>query len=241
MRALQRAVSTLYPDQCALCREIVERPGALCPACWRGVQFVYGHACDACGAPLPGESDGVTDHCDACRQIVRPWSQGRAAFVYRDAGRRFVLALKHGDRPDLAGTAAGWLADKVTPLLDPDAVIVPVPVHWTRLLRRRYNQSAEIVRALGQRLDLSAVPDALVRTRATAVQDGLDPEARFRNQAGAMALRPNRGSLVAGRQVVLIDDVMTSGATLSAAADVCLAAGARQVVVAVLARAVRST
>ncbi len=241
MRALQRAVSALYPDQCALCRELVARSGALCPACWRGVHFVHGHACDACGAPLPGESDGIADYCDECSQIDRPWSRGRAAFVYRDAGRRFVLALKQGDRPDLANSAAGWLADKVAPVLGADAVLVPVPVHWTRLLRRRYNQSAEIARALGRRVDRPAIPDALVRTRATKVQDGLDPEARFRNQAGAMALRPSRKGQIEGRQVVLIDDVMTSGATLTTATNLCLAAGARQVVVAVLARAIRSS
>ncbi len=241
MRVLQRAVSVVYPDQCVLCRELVERPGGLCPACWRDVPFVQGHACDACGIPLPGESDGIADHCDDCLERQRPWTRGRAAFVYRDAGRRLVLALKHGDRPDLAVPAADWLSKAIAPIAGSDAVLVPVPVHWSRLLRRRYNQSAELVRALTRKLDRPCVPDALVRTRATALQDGLDPDARFRNQSDAMTLRPTRATDIAGRQVVLVDDVMTSGATLSAVANACLDAGARQVVVAVLARAVKNT
>ena len=240
MSALQRALSVLYPDQCLICRNLVDRPGALCPECWRGVPFVHGHICDACGAPLPGDGDGTADHCDDCLAIPRPWGRGRAVMLYRDAGRRFVLALKHGDRPDLARPAAGWMAERLRPLVDAEAVVVPVPVHWSRLIRRRYNQAAEIARALAPRLGVAAIPDALTRRRATAVQDGLGIDARFANQADAIAALPARRGAIAGRSVVLVDDVMTSGATLAAATGACHDAGARQVIVAVLARATRS-
>ncbi|MXQ08280.1 ComF family protein [Alphaproteobacteria bacterium GH1-50] len=240
MSALQRALSVLYPDQCLICRNLVDQPGALCPDCWRGVPFVQGHVCDACGAPLPGQGDGAADHCDDCLTVARPWDKGRAVMLYRDAGRRFVLALKHGDRTDLAGPAARWLTERLRPLVECDAVVVPVPVHWSRLLRRRYNQAAEIARAMGPLLGVPAVPDALTRLRATAVQDGLGIDARFANVADAIVVAGAKRSALDGRTVILVDDVMTSGATLAAATTACHDAGASRVIVGVLARAVRS-
>jgi ComF family protein len=174
--------------------------------------------------------------CDDCLALARPWDRGRAALLYEGGGRRLVLRLKHGDRTDLARPAARWLAEAGRDLLVPGTLLVPVPVHWTRLLSRRYNQAAELARALSALSGLETLPDALVRTRRTPVQDGLGVDARFLNTIGAIrAARP-----MTGRSVVLIDDVMTSGATLSAATEACLAAGASRVSVLVLARVAKS-
>ena len=240
MRAIQRSLSILYPDQCVLCRELVDRPGALCPSCWRDMAFITGHACGLCGAPLIGESDGHSDHCDDCLSTARPWSGGRAALLYGGSGRRFILALKHGDRPELAKPAAEWLSRALEGKIEARTVVVPVPIHWSRMIRRRYNQSAEITRALGNRLGIETCPDALVRRRRTDVQDGLDPDARFRNQAESIAVRRGRECAIAGRPVLLVDDVMTSGATLAEATRACHEIGASRVFVAVVARAVRN-
>lgn len=237
MLGMQRALSLVYPDQCILCPELVERSGGLCPTCWRAMPFLRGLVCDACGLGLPGIAEGGDDVlCDDCLTIARPWVRGRAALGYRDAGRRLVLMLKHGDRPDLAGPASTWLEAAGRPLFTPETVLVPVPIHWSRLLRRRYNQSAELTRALARRTGLPHCSDALVRTRKTPVQDGLTADGRFLNVAGSMAAHPKRAHMLRGRDVCLLDDVMTSGATLAVAAEACLEAGARQVCVLVLAR-----
>lgn len=236
MLGMQRALSLIYPDQCVLCPELVETAGGLCASCWRDVAFLRGLVCDRCGASLPGDDDGSDVFCDECLVTWRPWEKGRAVFSYRGAGRRFILALKHGDRPDLAGPAAVWLAHAGRPVLRRESLIVPVPIHWSRLLKRRYNQSVELARALSRNTDLDFCPDALVRVRRTPIQDGLGVEQRFANVADAITPHPRRRSILQGREVCLIDDVMTSGATLGAATEACLDAGARRVSVLVLAR-----
>ena len=236
MLGLQRALSLIYPDQCILCPELVDASGGLCAACWRGMPFLRGLVCDACGARLVGAGDGARAYCDDCLALPRPWQAGRAAIAYRDMGRRLVLSLKHGDRPDLAKHAAVWLESAGRPLFTSETVLVPIPIHWSRLLRRRYNQSAELARALGGRTGLPFVAEGLVRVRRTPVQDGLGVGARFDNLQDAIGPHPRGGQRLKGRDVCLIDDVMTSGATLSAAAGACHGAGATQVTVLVLAR-----
>lgn len=236
---MQSVVNLIYPATCASCGEPVEGNTGLCGACWVGTWFITGHCCDKCGAPLPGEGDGTTDFCDDCMTIARPWDRGRAAMVYKENGRRIVLALKHGDRPDLARPAAEWLAKAGADVLEDGAVLVPIPLHWTRNLRRRYNQSVELARALGQHAGLQIAPRALVRKRRTPVQNGMGYDERFKNTAGAIEPNPKKLSEISGRTVVLIDDVMTSGATLAAAAEAVRRAGAGPIHVLTLARAVK--
>jgi ComF family protein len=233
---LQSALRLIYPPQCLSCREAVESDHALCPRCWRDTPFTTGLVCDLCGVPLQGEAEAGPACCDDCLTIARPWSRGRAAMLYEGNGRRLVLDLKHGDRLDLARPAAGWMARAGAPVLAPDMLIAPVPLHWTRLLRRRFNQAAMLARELAELCGLEACPDLLLRPRRTASQDGRDRDGRFRNVEGAIVLHPRRGTRATGRHVLLVDDVMTSGATLAVAADACLAGGARDVSVLVLAR-----
>lgn len=233
---LQSVIRAIYPAQCIACDELTEAEFGLCAACWRDTPFISGLVCDACGTPLPGDEGGDPVHCDDCMVVARPWSRGRAAFGYGATGRRLVLALKHGDRTDLAQAAGRWLARAAGPLVQADTVVVPVPLHWTRLLRRRYNQAALLAHAVARAIDRPCAPDALLRTRRTQSLDGHGREARFKVLQGAMAVHPKRGGLIAGKSVLLVDDVMTSGATFAAATEACRAAGATQVCVLVLAR-----
>lgn len=203
--------------------------------------FIGGLVCDLCGVPLPGEDDGRAEQCDDCLTIARPWAQGRAALLYKDKGRELVLGLKHADRLDLVRPMAGWLARAVVPLLTPDVLLAPIPLHWTRLFRRRYNQSALLTRALSRLTGADQCPDLLVRRRKTESQDGKGRDQRFANLAGALGVHPRRRGLLQGRPVLLVDDVMTSGATFAAAADACLAAGASRVCVLALARVAKDT
>ena len=166
--------------------------------------------------------------------------RGRAVFAYRDAGRRIVLAMKHGDRTDLVPPSAEWMAQTGADLLQKRPLLVPIPIFWTRLVRRKFNQAALLANAIGGQIDLDVCPDALKRLRATMVQDGMTVEERFTNLDGAILANPKRASSLKGREVCLIDDVMTSGATLSAATQACYDAGATHVSVLVLARVVKA-
>lgn len=236
-RPLQNALRVLYPPRCLLCEALVEVDYALCGACWRDTPFITGLVCDGCGLPLPGDGEaGQSVLCDGCLANPRPWRWGRSAFLYQGNGRRIVLSLKHGDRHDLAWPAALWMQQAADRLLDANWLVAPVPVHWRRLLRRRYNQAALLSAALARAGTLDHCPDLLVRRRATAVQDGLDRPARYANLSGTLEIAPRRRAMVAARSVLLVDDVLTSGATLTAATEACQAAGAREVAVLTLAR-----
>lgn len=236
---LQSVIRAIYPAHCVACDAPTESDHGMCGPCWADTHFIGGLACDSCGAPLPGEDPGGPVQCDDCMTIARPWNRGRAVLVYRGVGRRLVLALKHGDRTELALSAAMWMARKVPELGLRDPVIVPVPLHWTRLVRRRYNQSALLAGALGRQLGAQVCVDALQRSRRTKSLDGHGRDARFAAVEGAIRAHPTRGRVLAGRDVLLIDDVMTSGATLAASAEAARAAGAAHVFILVLARVVK--
>lgn len=243
---MKGALRLLYPPQCVACGTPVaaqgDEPGQLCPACFPDMRFIAGAACTRCGVPLPDDGTGADDpllSCDDCLSLARPWAQGRAAMVYSGTGRRLVLALKHGDRPDLAPALATWLARAASPLIGPDTVVAPIPLHLRRLLKRRYNQAALISGRVARAHGVLHLPDLLLRQRHTPGQDHRSAGDRFANVAGALAVNPRRAAAVAGRPVMLVDDVMASGATLAAATNALLAAGSGPVSVAVLARAVK--
>lgn len=218
----------------------VDQDGALCPECWRDCEFITGCACHICGVPLPGEDEGEADlRCDDCLSAARPWEQGRAAITYRGVGRSLVLALKHGDRPDLAAPLGQWLARVVTPLIRPGLIVAPVPLHPRRLLLRKYNQAGLLSAQLARRHSVQNCPGLLVRSRPTVAQDHRTAEERFENLRGALAVSARYRDQIAGRPILVVDDVMASGATMSAAAEALRDAASGPVLAAVLARAVK--
>jgi predicted amidophosphoribosyltransferase len=233
---MQSALHLIYPSQCISCRDLVESDNALCGKCWRDTPFISGLVCDKCGTPLPGEDTGESILCDDCMTIARPWKQGRAALLYKDTGRKLVLGLKHGDRLDLATSGGQWMAKAAEPLIKPNMLIAPVPLHWMRMLKRRYNQSALLANALSKATKLSCCPDLLVRNKRTRSLDGLGRDERFKMLADSININARRRHRLTGRSILLVDDVMTSGATLAACAEACLAAGAKEVLTVTLAR-----
>lgn len=238
-REMQSPLAVLYPPQCVSCGEPISDEHGLCGKCWAQTPFVTGHICDKCGAPLHGEGDGERDLCDDCMATPRPWSRGRAALIYAENARRIVLQIKFSDRLDFVPPAAGWMARAGRDLIHPDTLVVPVPAHWSRVFVRRYNQASELARALARLAALDVAPTALIRLRRTEKQEGLDRAQRIENLEGAILPHPRRGMALANRRVLLVDDVMTSGATMAATAQACLDAGASDVSSLVLARAVK--
>lgn len=236
---LQELVKTVYPPQCALCDTRTESDFALCGTCWSGLDLIEGPICDTCGAPVHADADDHAAVCDDCLTIARPWHRGRAALRYGGTSRRIILDLKHGDRPEIARTVAPLLLREIERLGDRSALLIPVPLHWTRLFQRKFNQSAVLARAVAELGGYRTIPDALVRPKKTASLDGRSRQARFDMLAGAIAPHPRNGRAIAGKHVILIDDVMTAGATFAAATEACMAAGATTVDVLALARAVK--
>lgn len=236
---MQSIIAAIYPAQCVACDTQTEDNHGLCGPCWRETLFIDGTICDTCGAPLLGDASDVVVQCDECLTIARPWDQGRAALIYAGIGRKLVLGLKHGDRTDLAQPLGAWMARAALPLVRPDTVVVPVPLHWRRLLARRYNQAALLAQVIGRDLDRPVCVDALQRLRRTKPLDGYGRDARFAAVSGVIAPHPKRLAQIAGRAVLLVDDVMTSGATLAACAEAARHAGAAQVAIITLARVVK--
>lgn len=236
---IQTALRVVYPPRCLHCGDKVESDFGLCATCWRDTPFINDPCCDACGAPLPdggGEDLGATLICDVCLDHPRPWRHGRAALLYEGAGRDLVLALKYGDRHEIVRPAAKWMARRAQPLLAAHILVAPIPLHWTRMLKRRFNQSALLAAALAHELGLAYCPDLLQRPTRTAKLKGMDHAERFSELEGAIKAHPKRRHRMAGRSVLLVDDVLTSGATLHAATEVCLQAGAKDVRILTLAR-----
>jgi ComF family protein len=202
---------------------------------WGRISFVEAPCCDACGAPFAYDQ-GPGALCPACHARRPSFDRGRAACLYDDASRDLILKLKHADRSDLAGLFAHWIARSAGDVIGEADALVPVPLHRLRLLGRRYNQAAEIARRLSAWTGVTYFPDAIVRMRATRSQGGQSAAGRRRNVAGAFRVPPGWRRRVAGRRLVLIDDVLTTGATLEGCARALKAAGAAGVDVAVIAR-----
>lgn len=236
MKQIQTVLELLYPPRCLGCGAMVDSDFGLCGSCWRATPFIGGTVCEACGVPLLGAADDQRLECDDCIKTPRAWRQGRAALLYKDCARQLILAMKHGDRPEIARSAAVWMARAAKPLIQDNTLIVPVPLHWSRFLKRRYNQSALLAEALGRTSGAAHCPDVLIRTRRTSNLDGKSVQDRFAELSGAIRVNTKRGHRIFGHPVLIVDDVMTSGATLNACSQVCLDAGATDVCVLALAR-----
>src|ERR1700739_4316187 len=238
LRRIGRAlVDGVLPPRCLCCGEIVDEPDALCGRCWGGITFFTPPWCVLCGLPFPHPM-GEDALCGGCARERPAWDQARAVLRYDKTSRRLVLGLKHGDRTHIAAAFGRWMHRNGGEVLAGADLLVPVPLHWTRLFQRRYNQAALLAQAVRAAGGPQVAADWLVRRRRTPMQGHLGPAARERNVRGAFAMRP-RCSL-SGKRVVIVDDVMTTGATVEECARVLRRAGAASVGVLTLARALRT-
>jgi ComF family protein len=233
-----RLLDIVLPPRCLKCGAVVDAVGAMCAACWPDVAFLAPPHCAACG--LPFEFDlGPEALCGACARERPVFARARAAFRYEDASKDLILRFKHADRTDAAPAFARWMARAGDGLLAEADLVAPVPLHWLRLFMRRYNQAALLASALAGLAGKPAVNDLLIRRRRTPSQGGLGAAARRRNVAGAFAVHRRHRHQVVDKRVLLVDDVLTTGATAVACSAALLRAGAAAVDVLTLARVVR--
>lgn len=236
-RTGRKVLDLAYPPLCIVCREPVADAGSLCPACWSTLHFLDGPVCAVCGLPFDFDPAGETV-CAACLAHPPAFDRARAILRYDDISRKPILAIKRADRLDLVPAFGRWLERTGRELLAGSDVLMPVPLHRARLWRRRYNQAAELARALSRCSGLPLDVLSLRRTRRTPSQGEMpSAQARRRNVRGAFAAE--RGAAVAGKRIVLVDDVLTTGATVNACAKALKRAGAAEVYVLALARVVR--
>jgi len=240
-------LDAVLPPLCLGCNEIVGAPGTLCAACWQGFAFISEPHCACCGYPFD-EDLGPGALCGACLAHLPRYRRARAALAYDDRSRRLVLPFKHGDRTDIARAFGGWMARAGAELLASADLVAPVPLHWRRLLVRRYNQAALLARVLAREANREAgpesgahqvVPDLLRRRRWTGSQAGLKARERRSNVRQAFDVHPRWRARAAGKTVLLVDDVLTTGATVEACTRALERAGVRHVDVLTLARVVR--
>ncbi|HLI11040.1 MAG TPA: ComF family protein [Alphaproteobacteria bacterium] len=237
-RAAHGLLGAVLPARCLGCGAVVDRPGLLCAPCWSEIAFLGPPLCACCGLPFE-VAPGEPALCGACLARHPPFARARAVFAYDDRSRRLILAFKHGDRLHGVPAFGRWMARAGASLLSDASLIAPVPLHWTRLFRRRYNQAALLALALGRESGVPVLPDLLLRRRRTPSQGKLSATERRRNMRGAFALNARYGEQMKGRRVLLVDDVFTTGATVGACSRVLLRAGASAVDVLTLARVVR--
>lgn len=233
------ALDALLPPRCLACGQIVDEPGALCAPCWDKAGFIAQPHCRRCGLPFEFVAATPDLECASCVAELPAFDRARAAMRYGDGARSLVLRFKHADATHAAPGMARWMARAGAELLADCDVIAPVPLHRWRLLWRRYNQAALLALELGRIAERRVVADLLMRRRATPSQGHLDRARRRANVASAFAVRPRHADAVKDRRVLLVDDVMTTGATVDECAKTLKRAGASAVDVLTLARVVR--
>lgn len=239
IRALSRGgLDLVLPPGCMACRAAVDQPGCLCAACWSRLVFISRPFCDRLGTPLAYESEGAPAISPAALADPPAYGRARAVALFGDVARDLIHALKYSDRLEVAQPMAQMMARAGDDILADAQALVPVPLHAMRLWRRRFNQSAALARGIGAEVDVPVQTGWLARQRATIPQVGLDRQARASNVAGAFMVPEMMRGEVRGRSIVLVDDVLTTGATIDACAKALLRAGAARVDVLVFARVV---
>ncbi|HEY8008793.1 MAG TPA: ComF family protein [Methylocella sp.] len=233
------ALDTAFPPACLNCRESPGASGSLCAACWAQVRFIERPFCDRLGTPFAMDlgNDGLLSPEAVADPPV--YARARAVAHFEDGPvRRLVHRLKYSDRIELAKPLGAWMARAGNEILAEAEVLVPVPLHRRRLAVRRFNQAQVLAQAISAQCGVPADPFILARVKPTPSQVGLSRSQRALNLQGAFRVSDGKAGQIEGRAVVLIDDVMTSGATANAASRALLRSGAKRVDVLVFARAI---
>ncbi|MCB2077051.1 MAG: ComF family protein [Novosphingobium sp.] len=233
-QVLAPVVDLVFPPRCPLCGEGLSAQDGLCAVCWNELAIPGEPACGSCGRPF---SDGVPDGATCAPCMAEPPRHDgiAAATLYNNASRKLVLTFKHGNRIALASLMARLIEPKLA-MVDEDWLVVPVPLHRWRLWQRGFNQAALLANEIARARNASLCVDALERCKATPSLGGLGQKARKRALSGAIVVNSKRIERLTGSRVLLVDDVLTSGATTNACVSALKRAGAERVVIACFAR-----
>jgi len=218
----------LFPPQCLSCHAQVSTHGTLCLDCWQKIQFITDPCCSCCGYPFE-YAMGEGALCGECLRERPPYAKARAVFRYDEHSRALVTRLKYADQTQLASVYGAWLAKAGKELIAMSDVIIPVPLYYWRFVGRRYNQSALLAAALSKHCGLPVVFDGLKRIRHTKPQPGLTYRQRQENVKGAFVMPLKRADRLKDKSILLIDDVMTTSATVSQCAKILLKGGVMRV------------
>lgn len=233
-----RMLDIILPPQKLLEGGLSDGQGGIDGELWGQIRFLDNPCCDACGYPFEFDA-GIDPLCGNCTIRHPAYDKARAAFVYDHVSRKLVLSFKHGGRTEGLDMFVTHMRRAGRQFWDDADMLIPVPLHPTRLIKRRYNQAALLARALSKQTGVPFNPDLLFRTRATPSQGEQTGKGRFRNVRGAFEVPRQVKHKIQNAHVVLIDDVMTTGATLESCARTLKRAGAAYINVVTLARTVR--
>lgn len=240
LNPIRIVVDIVLPPRCVINGTPVEKQGMVSAEAWAALDFIVAPFCDCCGRPFDFEvGDGSL--CVECLDDRPAFATARAALKYNDASRDLILGFKHGDKTHAVRAFMPWLQRAGADMLAQADIIVPVPLHHWRLMRRRYNQSAMMAIALSKIIRKPCIPDLLVRIRPTQTQGHLNPGERRANVRKAFAVRKSCMANLKGKNIVLVDDVYTTGATIKECTETLLKAGAMRVDVLTLARVSKNT
>ncbi|MCB9988784.1 MAG: ComF family protein [Rhodospirillales bacterium] len=240
---INQVLDFILPPRCVMSGTIVDRQGTISPAAWQSLNFIAAPYCHACGFPFEfsGEDEQLEEMlCAACLQESPAYDGARAALVYDDASRELILRFKHADQTHAARVFVPWFKQAGRDFLPACDVILPVPLHPRRLLKRRYNQAALLARELSKDTGIPCLPMGLVRQKATVSQGHMKAHERHKNVRGAFAVHPRHAESLRNQAVLLVDDVYTTGATVTECTKALRKAGVKNVYVLAAARVVRS-
>ncbi len=234
---LNSSIDAILPPRCPISGDIVDRQGMISPDIWAGLDFISSPICNICGIPL-GFEVGEAGNCLSCLENPPNYSSSRSALIYNDASRDLILSFKHGDKTHIVSSFVPWMMRAGSKMFEQADFLIPVPLHHMRLISRRYNQAALLADALARASGILSLSLALKRIRFTPSQGHLSQSDRLKNVYNAFELLDKYKDRLIGKNVILIDDVYTTGATTNECSRILLSCGVKKVHVLTLARVV---
>ncbi|NCP61932.1 MAG: ComF family protein [Alphaproteobacteria bacterium] len=243
---LKKILQFLLPARCLVCRDVIEEQGHICASCWGDLTFLSDAKCDRCGIPFEvidlKTQDGAGENaltCPSCLKDPPPFHRSVSSLLYDDKSKDLILRFKHGDATHMAPAFGQWLAKAGKDILERTDYLVPVPLHWKRLLKRQYNQAALLVNELEKVCRVPALLEGLERTSHTPTQGYLTKEERHTNVSGKFVVPSKNKNIVNKKVITIVDDVYTSGATAKACAEALQQEGVSEINILTLARVAR--
>ncbi|MEM6811459.1 MAG: ComF family protein [Pseudomonadota bacterium] len=242
MQFATKLIDSLFPPRCPVSGDIVDQQGMIAPHIWSNLNFISDPHCEKCGFPFDFDLDDINDgrFCASCLKHPPIFEKSRSALVYDDGSRDILLGFKHGDQIHSVPTMLPWLLRAGQDICNQSDLIVPVPLHYTRLVKRRFNQAGLIAQAISKKIDKPCIIDVLKRDKATMTQGYLNMKERKKNVSGVFSVQQKYLNQIKGKNLLLVDDVYTTGATIEECTKILLKAGVQSVNVLTIARVVKA-